>query len=140
MSKQDELIKGLNEDLAAELGTVIRYTYQASKSFGVMGIELREMFEEETADELGHASFLMDAIVDLGGEPTTTPKEFDKPEGLKAMLELDLKMELEDIENYKKHAELAAELGLVGLQMHLEEMATDESGHAQDLRRLLKGL
>jgi bacterioferritin len=43
----EDLIRGLNEDLAAEWGTVIRYTYQASKSFGLMGIELREMFAEE---------------------------------------------------------------------------------------------
>ena len=46
MSKED-LIQGLNEDLAAEWGTVIRYTYQAGKSFGVLGVELREMFKEE---------------------------------------------------------------------------------------------
>jgi hypothetical protein len=39
MSKE-ELIQGLNEDLAAEWGTVIRYTYQAGKSFGFLGIEL----------------------------------------------------------------------------------------------------
>ena len=70
MTKED-LIQGLNSDLAAELGTVIRYTYQASKSVGVMGIEMREMFEEEVQDEQGHASYLMDVIVDLGAEPCT---------------------------------------------------------------------
>jgi bacterioferritin len=96
MSKED-LLKGLNEDLAAELGTVIRYTYQSSKA---VGFELREILEDEIADELGHAAFLMDVIVDLGGEPTTTPKTFDKPEGLKAMLELDLEMERQDVEHY----------------------------------------
>ncbi|HEC24059.1 MAG TPA: ferritin-like domain-containing protein [Chloroflexi bacterium] len=135
-----ELIYGLNEDLAAEWGTVIRYTYQASKSFGVMGIELREMFAEEIQDELGHAAFLTDAIVDLGGEPTTTPKEFDKPDDLKAMLELDLEMELQDVENYLEHARMAEELGLIELKFKLEEMAADEAGHARELRRILKGL
>lgn len=139
MSKED-LVKGLNEDLAAEWGTVIRYTYQAGKSYGIMGIELREMFEDETQDELGHAAFLTDVIIDLGGEPTTIPKEFTKPEELKAMLELDLEMERQDVENYVKHAELAGELGLVELQMKLEEMATDEAGHGRALRRILKGL
>ena len=139
MSKED-LIKGLNEDLAAEWGTVIRYTYQAGKSYGIMGIELREMFKDETQDELGHAAFLTDVIIDLGGEPTTMPKEFTKPGELKAMLELDLEMERQDVENYVKHAELAGELGLVELQMKLEEMATDEAGHGRALRRILKGL
>jgi bacterioferritin len=138
MSKE-ALIAGLNEDLAAEWGTVIRYTYQAGKSFGIRGIELREMFAEETQDELGHAAFLTDVIIDLGGEPTVQPKDFEKPDDLKAMLELDLKMELADVENYMKHAQLAGELGLVELEMKLEEMAADEAGHARELRRILKG-
>jgi bacterioferritin len=138
-SKQD-LITGLNEDLSAEWGTVIRYIYQAGKSYGVLGIELREMLKEETQDELGHAAFLTDVIVDLGGEPTTMPKEFGKPEGLKGMLELDLEMELQDVKNYIKHARLAGELGLHELQMKLDEMAADEAGHARELRRILKGL
>ena len=137
---QEELIKGLNEDLAAELGTVIRYTYQSSKAMGFAGVELREILEGEIADELGHAAFLMDVIVDLGGEPTTVPTTFEKPDGLKAMLELDLKMEKQDVEHYRAHAALAEELGLVELQMKLEEMAADEAGHARELRRLLGGL
>jgi bacterioferritin len=105
-----------------------------------MGIELREMFGEEVQDELGHASFLTDVIIDLGGEPATLPKEFPKPEGLRAMLELDLEMEKQDIENYQKHSQMAEELGLVELQLKLEEMAADEAGHARELRRILKGL
>ncbi|MBZ0302719.1 MAG: ferritin-like domain-containing protein [Anaerolineae bacterium] len=139
MSKED-LIKGLNEDLAAELGTVIRYTYQSSQAVGFVGFELREILKDEITDELGHAAFLMDVIVDLGGEPTTTPATFDKPAGLKAMLELDLEMEKHDVEHYQAHAALAEELGLVELKMKLEEMAADEAGHARELRRLVKGL
>jgi len=139
VSKED-LIHGLNDDLAAEWGTVIRYTYQAAKSFGVLGVELREMFKEETQDELGHAAFLTDVIIDLGGEPITLPKEFNKPDGLKNMLELDLEMEQQDVKDYIKHAQMAGDLGLVELQMKLDEMAADESGHARELRRILKGL
>ena len=140
MTKKEDLIRGLNEDLAAELGTVLRYTYQAGKSFGLAGAGLRRMFQEESQDELGHARFLTDAIVDLGGEPTTTPKEFRKPEGLRAMLELDLEMEAKDVENYVAHARLAEEPGQVELKLKLEEMAADEAGHARQIRRLLKGL
>jgi bacterioferritin len=139
MSRED-LIRGLNEDLAAEWGTVVRYTFQAGKSFGVLGVELREMFAEETQDELGHAAFLTDVIIDLGGEPTTMPKEFAKPDGLKAMLELDLEMEQQDVENYFKHAQMAGDLSLIELQIKLDEMAADGAGHARELRRILKGI
>jgi bacterioferritin len=137
---REDLIQGLNEDLAAEWGTVIRYTYQAGKSFGILGAELRELFGEEIQDELGHAAFLTDVIADLGGEPTTTPKTFERPDGLKAMLQLDLEMESQDVENYMKHAQQAEELGEVELKVKLEEMAADEAGHARELRRLLKGM
>jgi rubrerythrin len=49
-------------------------------------------------------------------------------------------MEKSDIENYMQHAQLAEELGLIELQLHLEDMAADEAGHARELRRILKGL
>lgn len=137
---REDFIRGLNEDLAAEWGTIIRYTYQAGKSFGIVGAELREMFQREVGDELGHATFLTDVIIDLGGEPTTKPKDFPRPEGLKAMLELDLKMEEQDVANYRQRAQQAEELGELELKVKLEEMAADEAGHARELRRLLKGL
>jgi bacterioferritin len=137
---RDELIQGLNDDLAAEWGTVIRYTYQAGKAFGLAGAEFREILQREVEDELRHASFLTDVVVDLGGEPTSTPKEFSKPEGLREMLELDLQLELADVESYSNHARLAEELGEAELKVRLEEMAADEAGHARELRRLLKGL
>jgi bacterioferritin len=139
MSKED-LIESLNDDLSAELGTVIRYNYQAGKSYGILGTELREMFEDEIKDELGHARFLTDVIIDLEGEPVTTPKDFDKPNVLKNMLELDLQMEEEDVKNYLSHSKDAEELGYIELKMKLEEMAADEAAHARVLRRLLKGL
>jgi len=135
-----EFIKGLNEDLAAEWGTIIRYTYQAGNCFGLIGAELREILQREVQDELGHASFLTDIIVDLGGNPTTKPKDFDKEDNIKAMLELDLKMERNDVKNYKKRAQQAEDLGEVELKVKLEEMAADEAGHAREIRRLLKGL
>jgi bacterioferritin len=136
----EELLQGLNADLAAELGTMIRYNYQAGKVVGVVGLELREMLRQEIQDELGHAAYLTDVIADLGGEPTTAAKEFDKPSDLKGMLQLDLDLELQDVENYKRRAQQAEELGHVELKVKLEEMAADETAHARELRRILKGL
>lgn len=137
---KEALIRGLNEDLAAELGAIARYIYQASKAFGLGGAEVRQLFAKEIPDEVRHAAYLMDVIVDMGGEPTTTPQDFSKPERLKAILELDLGMEMQDVENYKQRAQQAEALGLVELKVRLEEMAADEATHARELRRLLKGM
>lgn len=137
---KDDLIRGLNEDLAAEWGTIMRYTYQASKAIGLRGAELRELLEKEIPDELGHAKYLTDTITDLGGEPEMRPKEFDKPNDIKAMVELDLRMEEQDVQNYGRHAQMAEALGMPGLKVKLEDLAMDEYEHARDLRRILKGL
>jgi bacterioferritin len=139
MSKRT-LIRGLNEDLAHELGTVIRYTYQSGKAMGTDGEHLRATLREDIPDELGHAAFLTDVIVDMGGEPTTTPANFAKPDGLKAMLELDIAMEAKDVERYAEHARLAEKAGELELKLKLEEMAADEAGHARALRRMLSGV
>lgn len=135
-----KLVSGLNRDLSAEWGTVIRYTYQAGLSFGLVGAELRKILQAETLDEIEHARYLTDVIVDLGEEPTTTPEEFDKPSGVREMLELDLKLEHEAVENYTQRAREAEEAGLPGLRVKLEDMAADESEHVRQLRRILKGL
>jgi bacterioferritin len=140
MMTKEQLINGLNEDLAAEWGTILRYTYQSSKALGLRGAELRDIFEKEIPDELGHAKYLTDVVADLGGDPTTQPKDFEKPDDLKGMVELDLRMELADVENYSRHAKMAEELDMTELKVKLEEMAADEAGHARDLRRILKGM
>lgn len=140
MSEKEKLIQGLNQDLAAEWGTIKRYTYQRGNSFGIAGSEIREIFEDEIDDELSHAKYLTDIIVDLGGEPTTDSDRFAKPGDLKEMLQLDLQMETQDVENYKNHAILAERLGEVGLKVKLEDIASDEERHAREIRRILKGL
>jgi bacterioferritin len=137
---REALLSGLNEDLSGELGTIIRYNYQAGRVHGLEGAQLRHMFREEITDELGHAAFLTDIIVDLGGEPTTTPMEFEKPDSMRDMLEVDLEMERADVERYKAHAKLAQELGLIELELKLEEIAADESRHARQIHRILRGL
>ena len=139
MHANGQLLQGLNEDLAAEWGTIMRYTFQSAKALGLRGAELREILEKEIPDELGHARFLTDIIADLGGEPTMQPREWERITELKPMLEMDLRLELGDVENYTRHAKLAEELGLTELKVKLEEMAADESRHARELNRILKG-
>ena len=140
MKPSPELLQGLNEDLAAEWGTIMRYTFQSAKATGLRGAELREILEKEIPDELRHARYLTDVISDLGGEPTMEPREWERHTDLKAMLEMDLEKELGDVQNYTRHSRLAEEQGLTELKVKLEEMAADESRHARELNRILKGL
>jgi bacterioferritin len=137
---RERLIQGLNEDLAGELGTVIRKTYQAGQAAGPAGERVRALLRGDVADELEHAAFLTDVIVDLGGEPTTVPAGFEKAASLRGMLEVDLALEQADVQRYMEHARLAEELNEVELRLKLEEIAADEAGHAREIRRFLRGL
>ena len=132
----DELIKGLNEALNRELSTVIRYLLQGSVIKGRTNQPLRDMYRAEVGDEIGHAQYLADKIVILGGTPNVKPDLTPPPASVDAMIENDLKNEELDIAHYKKLADLAEKAGDIELKMQMEEQAADESRHAQELRRL----
>lgn len=134
------LIDGLNEDLANELGASILYLYQTSVATGWDGEELREFLQPEITGEMTHAVFLAGKIAQLGGTPTTMPKQHKCPKTVKEMLKYDLKLELEAIENYRVRAIQAEEAGEYGLKIKLEELLVDETGHAEQIQRILKGM
>ncbi len=134
------LIDGLNEDLANELGASILYMYQTSTATGWAGEELRELLTPEITDEMGHAIFLADKIAALGGKPTTVPRQHASPKDVKAMLKFDLKLEREAVEGYRQRSIQAEEAGELGLKIKLEEIIMDETGHAEKLERILRGM
>jgi bacterioferritin (cytochrome b1) len=140
MSTKEELIRGLNEDLAAELGTIISFLHQEDELDGLMSNELGELFTREIEDELDHAAFLTEAIVDLDGEPTNSPSMSNRPTDLEEMLILDLKMEWQGVGNYIKQAKLAEELGDQELKRKLEEIADVKVGLTHELRLILRRL
>jgi bacterioferritin len=140
MADKKKLIEGLNEDLANELGASILYLYQTSTATGWDGEELRELLQPEITGEIQHAIFLAEKIVALGGKPTTEPKQHKCPKDVKGMLKYDLKLEREAIENYRMRAMQAEECGEHGLKVQLENLIVDETGHAEKIERILKGM
>lgn len=132
----DALIDALNEALNRELSTIVRYLLQGSIIRGRVNQPLREMYRAEVADEIGHAQYLADKIVMLGGMPQVKPDLTPPPVSVDQMIENDLRAEESDIEHYKKIAALAEESGDIELKMQMEEQAADESRHAQALRRM----
>lgn len=137
MDKQ-ELIKRLNEDLAGELSAVIQYTTYAAKATGPYRPQLVEFFLEEVPDEQGHAQYLANKIVALGGEPTTVPREVADAGTNQEMLEAVLTAERRAIEDYIQRAQDADEYGDKGLMVQLEDMVADETGHAEETERILR--
>jgi bacterioferritin len=134
----DTFIAKLNQDLANELAAVIQYSTYAAKVTGPFRPQLAQFFLTEVADEQGHAQFLANKIVNLGGEPTTVPAAVPVVQGNKAMLEAILAAETQAVIAYTARAEEAAALGLKGLSVDLEDMIRDETNHKEETQRILR--
>jgi bacterioferritin len=137
VNKKD-LIDRLNQDLAGELGAVIQYSTYAAKATGPYRPQLSQFFLAEVPDELGHAQFLANKIVALGGEPTTQARPVPAADGNREMLERVLEAERSAVKDYTERAREADEFGDKGLAVQLEDMVRDESGHAEETERILR--
>jgi bacterioferritin len=135
-AKQD-LIDGLNEDLAAEYQAVIMYRTYASLVSGPYRPELKAFFESEIPDELGHAAFLADKIVALGGHPTTRVAEVPAAADNREMLQNALEAEIGTIARYTRRIDQAQSAGEISVKVQLEDLIVDESNHRDDIRRML---
>ncbi len=137
MDKQ-KLVALLNEDLAGELGAIIQYITYAAKATGPYRPQLAQFFLQEVADEQLHAQYLANKIVALGGEPTTVPRAVPAAHNNHEMLEEILKAERKATVDYSLRAKQAEEAGDKGLQVQLEDMVRDESGHSEETERMLR--
>lgn len=137
MDKQT-LIQNLNEDLAGELGAIIQYITYAAKVTGPYRPQLSGFFLAEVIDEQGHAQYLANKIVALGGEPTTVPRPVPEAPTNKDMVEAVLAAEKQATLDYTQRAKEAEAAGDKGLAVQLEDMVRDESGHAEETERILR--
>ncbi|UOR13197.1 ferritin-like domain-containing protein [Halobacillus amylolyticus] len=136
--KMKKLIDGLNEDLAHEYAASIMYTYNAAVVSGLYRSVLKPFFESEVADEQGHAVYLAEKISTLGGTPTTTPAEVKALSEVKEMLVEARNSEYDTIKRYEVRKEQAEELGLTELSIKLDDLIADETGHMEEIDRLLQ--
>lgn len=137
MADMSELLEGLNEDLAWEFNAVISYRLFASMCSGPHRQEMREFFESEIPDELGHARYLADKIVALGGTPVSEPKPVQTTMDNREMFEIALKAERDTVKRYEKRIEQAESLGHTALKIGLEDLIVDETEHAEGIERIL---
>lgn len=132
------LIDALNHDLANELQAVIMYTVYSAQVKGPYRPQLVTFMQTEIADELGHAQYLADKIVSLGGVPTTVAAPVPAAEDAREMLQNIAKAEKQAIAGYTERAKQAEEMGMVGLAVQLEDMVRDETGHYEETQKLLE--
>jgi bacterioferritin len=140
MMTREQLIEALNDDLAAEYMALIQYVQYSSLVKGLDRPQLSAFFRGEIPDELGHAQFLADKIVALGGVPTAEPKSVPVATDNRQMLQYVLRAEETAVRNYKERVRQADEFGDIGLRVQLENMVQDETAHLEEVQKLLAGI
>lgn len=137
MTDKEQLIAGLNDQLNREVTTFLRYILQAASIKGAEWDPVREMYLREVGGEVGHAQYLANQIVMLGGTPKLEPDLTPPPSDVREMLQRDAEQERKDVEHYTRLAALAEQKGHFALKLQLEEQAADEDRHGQVMIRLL---
>jgi bacterioferritin len=136
---RQQLLDGLNEDLANEYTAIISYMLYSRLVDGPLRLELSGFLESEIADELEHAKFLAHKVIALGGTPATQPAPIELPEDNRQMIELALQAEKDTIRRYTERTKQAEAAGELGLKIELEDLLAEETRHKEDLERILKG-
>lgn len=131
-----DMIRLLNGDIQHEIRAALTYLYQHATAPGLKGQTLREILAPEIPGELQHAILLADKVVALGGKPDLSVPPIDRQETVAEMIRYDLKLEEEAVANYTERAEQADALGDLGLKVHLENLAAQETDHRDMMERL----
>ena len=134
---KQQLIDGLNEDLAREYKAIIQYVVYSQVIKGAAYQHISQELEVHAAEELNHALRVARQIDYLGGKPTMVPKEARFSDDSKEMLQFDLDAENETIENYRKRIQQAEALQEYALSEELREIVRQEQDHKIELEDAL---
>lgn len=136
-SSKDEIIKGLNEDLAREYQAIIQYVVFSSTLKGAEYGDIAEELKVHASEELSHALEVAKQIDYLGGDPTVRGKEAGYSQDSKEMLKIDLESEQETIRNYRDRIRQAESAGEYALSEKLRGIIAQEQDHEIDLKDAL---
>ena len=132
-----EIIRGLNEDLAREYKTIIQYVVFSSTLKGAEYGDIAEQLKKHASQELAHALEVARQIDYLGGDPIMKPEQAEYSDDSKTMLEIDLRAEQDTIKNYRERIRQAERAGEFALSEKLREIIAQEQDHEIDLKDAL---
>jgi bacterioferritin len=136
-SSKEEIIKGLNEDLAREYKAIIQYVVFSSTLKGAEYGDIAQQLKEHASQELAHALEVAKQIDYLGGDPTVKGEDAEYSQDSKTMLEIDLRQEQDTIKNYRERIRQAERAGEFALSEKLRGIIVQEQDHEIDLKDAL---
>src|ERR1700678_341371 len=84
---REQLIAGLNEDLAREYQAIISYVVYSQVLKGAEYMNIAGELEKHAGEELQHALIISNLVDYLGGMPVTAPKTVRTSDKAKDMLQ-----------------------------------------------------
>lgn len=127
----------MNEDFAREIEATMIYVRNA---FLMPRCDPSRVTEAISVDEMRHMNWLAELIMKRGGKPGMEHKELDfGGDDLKGQLEMQVSLETEAVERYKKHIELIGDNDkeAVGVLKHILD---EEKRHRKEFRMRLEKL
>ena len=136
-----DIVRALNEALAAELRCALRYERHCFIADGLARPKIAQEFLGYANEEWVHADQLARRIVQLGGKPDVSPHSIiqgghpshDDSLDLKAMVRANLIAEGEVIDCYCRILVLIRDRDLTTRRL-VEDILIDEMDHAEELR------
>jgi bacterioferritin len=130
-----ELLENLNHALSLELSGIIQYSQHSYLVTGTEREIFKGFFRDNAEEAQGHAQFLGDKIVALGGVPTVEPAMIRQSTELKEMLKQDLELERDAMAAYMAAWSSCGEDDMP-TKFWLEEQIAQEQIHIEELEKL----
>ena len=134
---KDQLIQGLQEDLAREYKAIIQYVIYSQKLESAQYMNIADELETHAHEELDHAIAIANQLDYFGEYPTHEPKPIEVPEDNEGMLWADLRAEDETVRNYRERIRQAEALGEYALAEVLQGLVLQEQDHQIELATAL---
>ncbi|OGS51394.1 MAG: hypothetical protein A3K65_00380 [Euryarchaeota archaeon RBG_16_68_12] len=138
MMDKAKVIETMNEALAMELASALKYLSWSFNVFGPTRKPIVEHFLEEAKESFDHATMLGEKVVALGGKPVVRADAPKPADGMAVddMLKLAVENERAALDIY------ARILGMVQGETHLrvlfENQIETEQGHLEEVSKMLR--
>ncbi|HSU98219.1 MAG TPA: ferritin-like domain-containing protein [Gemmatimonadaceae bacterium] len=134
---RDQLIQGLQDDIAREYKAIIQYIIFSQKLDTARFMSIADQLAKHAHQELDHALAIARQLDYFGEYPVHEPKPVDVSQDNEGMLRLDLEAEDDTIRNYRERIRQADALGEYALGEVLRGIVEQEQDHQIDLATAL---
>jgi bacterioferritin len=134
---REQLIQGLQDDLAREYKAIIQYIIFSQKLDSAKYMNIAEELKLHAHEELDHALAIANQLDYFGEYPTHKPEPVQVAEDNEGMLWADLQAEDETVRHYRERIRQAEALGEYALAEVLRGVVKQEQEHQIDLATAL---